>query len=112
MRGPIACPVFCIVGARIYSAERGMYVDWAHSVFDGPSLVRDFTKWDNTPLTLEDFGNAAVRAYKFAMTPPGGPVVLQVDMTLQENPIPERHAAADPRPAEIDAAGRGSSRCR
>ena len=81
-------PVFCIVGARIYSAERGMYVDWAHSVFDGPSLVRDFTKWDNTPLTLEDFGNAAVRAYKFAMTPPGGPVVLQVDMTLQENPIP------------------------
>jgi len=81
-------PVFCIVGARIYSAERRMYVDWAHSVFDGPSLVRDFTKWDNTPLTLEDFGNAAVRAYKFAMTPPYGPVVLQTDMTLQENPLP------------------------
>lgn len=81
-------PVFCIVGARIYSAERGRYVDWAHSVFDGPSLVRDFTKWDNTPLTLEDFGNAAVRAYKFAMTPPYGPVLLQVDMTLQENPMP------------------------
>ena len=81
-------PVFCIVGARVYSAERGMYVDWVHSVFDGPSLVRDFTKWDNTPLTLEDFGNAAVRAYKFAMTPPCGPVVLQADMTLQENPIP------------------------
>ncbi len=81
-------PVFCIVGARVYSAERHIYVDWAHSVFDGPSLVRDFTKWDNTPLTLEDFGNAAVRGYKFAMTPPYGPVVLQTDMTLQENPIP------------------------
>jgi thiamine pyrophosphate-dependent acetolactate synthase large subunit-like protein len=81
-------PVICLVGARVYSAERGIYVDWAHSVFDGPSLVRDFTKWDNTPLTLEDFGNATVRAYKFATTPPAGPVVLQVDMTLQENPVP------------------------
>ncbi len=81
-------PVICLVGARVYSAERGIYVDWVHSVFDGPSLVRDFTKWDNTPLTLEDFGDATVRAYKFATTPPAGPVVLQVDMTLQENPIP------------------------
>jgi thiamine pyrophosphate-dependent acetolactate synthase large subunit-like protein len=81
-------PVICMVGARVYSAERGIYVDWVHSVFDGPSLVRDFTKWDNTPLTLEDFGNATVRAYKFATTPPAGPVVLQVDMTLQENPVP------------------------
>lgn len=81
-------PVICLVGARVYSAERGIYVDWVHSAFDGASLVRDFTKWDNTPLTLEDFGNATVRAYKFATTPPAGPVVLQVDMTLQENPIP------------------------
>ena len=81
-------PVVCLAGARVYSAERGIYVDWDHSVFDGPALVRDFTKWDNTPLTLEDFGNTAVRAYKFATTPPAGPVVLQVDMTLQENPLP------------------------
>lgn len=81
-------PLVCLVGARIYSAERGIYVDWDHAVFDGPSLVRDFTKWDETPLTLQDFGNATVRAYKFATTPPAGPVVLQVDMTLQENPIP------------------------
>ncbi len=81
-------PVVCLVGARIYSAERSIYVDWDHSVFDGPSLVRDFTKWDETPLTLEDFGSAAVRAYKFATTPPAGPIVLQVDMTLQENPHP------------------------
>ncbi len=81
-------PIFCMVGARIYSAERGGYVDWAHAAFDDPALVREFTKWDNTPLTLEDFGNAAVRAYKFAMTPPYGPVLLAVDMTLQENPMP------------------------
>ncbi|MDE3114853.1 MAG: thiamine pyrophosphate-binding protein [Pseudomonadota bacterium] len=89
-------PVVCLVGARVYSAERGIYVDWDHSVFDGPALVRDFTKWDNTPLTLEDFGNATVRGYKFATTPPAGPVVLQVDMTLQENPLPGDRAPPIP----------------
>ena len=30
-----------------------------------------------------------MRAYKIAMTPPYGPVVLSIDKYLQENPIPE-----------------------
>ena len=41
-------PVFCIVGAMLYAGERGGSVGWEHSVFDGPALVRDFTKWDDT----------------------------------------------------------------
>ncbi|MGH9617586.1 MAG: thiamine pyrophosphate-binding protein [Acidobacteriaceae bacterium] len=81
-------PVFCIVGAMLYGKERGGSVGWEHSVFDGPALVRDFTKWDDTPLSFEDFAEAAVRAYTFAVTPPGGPVVLAVDEKFQENPIP------------------------
>src|SRR6202044_1716325 len=44
-------PVFAIVGAQLDASERGGYVDWAHSVFDGPALVRDFTKWDGTPIS-------------------------------------------------------------
>jgi len=31
-------PVFAIVGAQLDAAKRGGYVDWAHSVFDGPAL--------------------------------------------------------------------------
>lgn len=94
-------PVFCIVGAMLYPEERGGSVGWAHSVFDGPALVRDFTKWDDTPLSLDDFANAAVRAYQFAVTPPAGPVVIAADENLQENPIPGGRAPALPRIPEI-----------
>ncbi len=80
-------PVFAIVGAILDARSRHSYVDWQHSVFDGPALVRDFTKWDETPLSLPHFAESATRAYKFAMTPPWGPTVLAVDQDLQENEI-------------------------
>jgi acetolactate synthase I/II/III large subunit len=80
-------PVFAIVGAQMDAAKRRSYVDWAHSVFDGPGLVRDFTKFDDTPLSLPHFAESANRAHKFSMTPPYGPVVLAVDQNLQEDPI-------------------------
>jgi len=80
-------PVFAIVGAQLDAAKRRSYVDWAHSVFDGPALVRDFTKFDDTPISLSHFAESANRAYKFSMTPPYGPVLLAVDQNLQEDPI-------------------------
>jgi acetolactate synthase-1/2/3 large subunit len=80
-------PVFAIVGAILDAKDRHGYVDWQHSVFDGPALVRDFTKWDDTPISLSHFAESATRAYKFAMTPPWGPTVLAVDQELQENEI-------------------------
>jgi len=85
--GRTASPVFAIVGAQLDAARRRSYVDWAHSVFDGPALVRDFTKFDDTPISLSHFAESANRAYKFSMTPPYGPVLLAVDQNLQEDPI-------------------------
>jgi acetolactate synthase I/II/III large subunit len=87
-------PVFAIVGAQMDAAKRRSYVDWQHSVFDGPALVRDFTKFDDTPLSLSHFAESANRAYKFSMTPPYGPIVLAVDQNLQEDPI-EKGAVAN-----------------
>ena len=52
-------------------------------------MVRDYTKWDDLPISLQHFAESAVRAYKIAMTPPGGPVLLVADSELQENPIRE-----------------------
>jgi len=80
-------PVFAIVGAILDAKDRHGYVDWQHSVFDGPALVRDFTKWDDTPLSLSHFAESALRAYKFSMTPPWGPTVLAVDQELQEGAV-------------------------
>jgi thiamine pyrophosphate-dependent acetolactate synthase large subunit-like protein len=50
-------------------------------------MIRDFTKWDDLPISLTHFAESAVRAYKIAMTPPTLPVVLVADGELQENPI-------------------------
>ncbi len=80
-------PVFLILGNIIDATKRVPGVEWAHSVQDAASLVRDFTKWDDLPLSLEHFAESAVRAYKVAMTPPMMPVVLVADAELQENPI-------------------------
>ena len=50
-------------------------------------MVRDYTKWDDMPVSLPHFAESAVRAYKIAMTPPMLPVVLVADSDLQEKPV-------------------------
>jgi acetolactate synthase-1/2/3 large subunit len=50
-------------------------------------MVRDYTKWDDSPISLTQFGSSAVRAYKTMMTPPMGPVVIVADAVLQEEPV-------------------------
>ena len=80
-------PVYVIFGNIANATNRRPGVEWAHSVQDGASLVRDFTKWDDAPTSLTHFAESAVRAYKIAMTPPMSPIVLVADGDLQEDPI-------------------------
>ena len=80
-------PVYVILGNIIDATKRVPGVEWAHSVQDAAAMVRDFTKWDDLPISLTHFAESAVRAYKIAMTPPTLPVVLVADGELQENPI-------------------------
>ena len=80
-------PVYIIVGNTLDATERRPGVEWAHSVQDASSLVRDFSKWDDTPVSLDHFAESAVRAYKIAMTTPMGPVLLVADSELQERPL-------------------------
>jgi acetolactate synthase I/II/III large subunit len=80
-------PVYIIVGNTLDAAERRPGVEWAHSVQDAASLVRDFSKWDDTPISLEHFAESAVRAYKLATDVPMGPVLLVADSELQERPL-------------------------
>jgi len=80
-------PVYVIFGNLAKAETRRPGVEWAHSVQDGASLVRDFVKWDDAPASLTHFAESAVRAYKIAMTPPMSPVVLVADGDLQEDAI-------------------------
>jgi len=82
-------PVYIVLGNILDANFRRSVVEWTHSVQDAASMVRDYTKWDDAPVSLAHFAASAVRAYKIAMTPAMGPVVLVADATLQEEPIPE-----------------------
>jgi acetolactate synthase I/II/III large subunit len=80
-------PVYIIAGNSIDATQRRPGVEWDHSVQDAAALVRDFTKWDDLPISLQHFAESAVRAYKIAMTPPMMPVLIVADGGLQEDPI-------------------------
>ena len=63
-------PVIIMGGTDLDAANRPPGVPTTHSGQDINALVRDFTKWDDTPVSLAHFAQSFVRAYKFAMTRP------------------------------------------
>ena len=101
-------PVYILVGNTIDENERRPGVEWFHSAQDVAAMVRDFTKWDDTPISLNHFADSAMRAYKIAMTLPRMPVVLAVDSTLQENPVPQGKGPQIPK-LTLDAHPQGDS---
>jgi acetolactate synthase-1/2/3 large subunit len=84
-----AIPVYIVLGNTLDATMRQPGFEWLHSVQDAAAMVRDYVKWDDTPASLQHFGESAVRAYKIAMTPPYGPVVIVADTELQERPVPD-----------------------
>ena len=96
-------PVYVILGNYNDAAVR-RGAEWYHGVQDAAAMVRDFTKWDDTPWSLTHFAESAVRAYQVAVTPPMAPVVLVLDGILQERgvartehlPIPKLTIPAPP----------------
>src|SRR5215471_16357099 len=83
-------PVIIVGGNDLDAAHRPPGVPTIHSAQDINALVRDFTKWDDTPVSLAHFAQSFVRAYKYAMTPPYEPVILALDAELQETSVQER----------------------
>lgn len=80
-------PIYMITSAALDCTRRGGAV-WDHSGTDTPGMVRDYVKWDDTPGSLRHFAESATRAYKYAMTPPYGPILLALDTNMQEDEIP------------------------
>src|SRR2546425_9248662 len=80
-------PVYIVIGNVADGPWRRSDVEWTHAVQDAALIVRDYTKWDDSPISLTQFAESAVRAYKIATTPPMGPVVVVADAVLQEEPV-------------------------
>jgi thiamine pyrophosphate-dependent acetolactate synthase large subunit-like protein len=90
-------PVFLMVGNMLDATKRRPGVEWVHSGQDLAAMVRDYVKWDDTPVSLEHFAESAVRGYKIAMTPPTMPVLLIADGELQESPVENGNAMRVPK---------------
>jgi thiamine pyrophosphate-dependent acetolactate synthase large subunit-like protein len=62
----------------------GPAFEWYHCVQDPAALLRDFTKWDDQPASLQHFAESVMRGYKIATSPPMAPVVIAADGYFQE----------------------------
>jgi acetolactate synthase I/II/III large subunit len=80
-------PVICIGGNDLDASYRAPGVPTYHSAQDINAIVRDYTKWDDQPVSLQHFAQSFVRAYKIAMTPPHEPVMIALDLGLQQEPV-------------------------
>lgn len=83
-------PAIVILGNETDAVARRSFVEWTHSAQDAAAIIRDYTKWDDNPASLQHFAESFVRAYKIAMTPPMGPVAIIASGKLQEEPIEEK----------------------
>lgn len=91
-------PLIMIGGNDLDASKRPPGVPTVHSAQDINALVRDFTKWDDQPVSLQHFSQSFVRAYKYAMTPPYGPVMIALDAGVQQASIkPEEKDLYTPR---------------
>src|SRR3984893_11639072 len=82
-------PVLIMGGNDLDAAHRPPGVPTFHSAQDINAIVRDYTKWDDTPVSPQHFAQSFVRMYKIATTPPYGPVMMSLDGGLQTEPIRE-----------------------
>ena len=80
-------PLMLFAGNGIDATTRRPGVETIHSAQDPAALVREFVKWDDQPASLQHFAESTVRAYKYSMTAPMEPVMICLDMDLQEDDI-------------------------
>ena len=64
---------------------RANATEWRHSAQDPAAFVRDFTKWDDQPISLQGISrNRWCADISWRSTPPMAPVCISTDFDLQE----------------------------
>jgi acetolactate synthase-1/2/3 large subunit len=104
-------PVF-IVGATgpLDETKRRPKIDWIHSAQSQGAAIREYTKWDYQPTTIDGVPESFARAYSVMMTEPRGPVYMCYDAWLQEKkldhdvPLPPATFQTVPSPLAPDPA--------
>ncbi|SLN64423.1 Acetolactate synthase isozyme 3 large subunit [Roseivivax jejudonensis] len=102
-------PVF-ILGATgpMDESKRRPRSDWHHTAQSQGDAVRNFTKFDYQPHTIDGVPDSFMRAYSAMVTEPAGPTYLCYDAMLQETPLttevtlPDASMQAAPSPMAAD----------
>jgi acetolactate synthase-1/2/3 large subunit len=81
-------PIVIIAGNTEDEGQRRPNADWQHSAHDQGIMVRDMTKWDDQPYSMQGFSESMVRAYDIATTVPRAPVLIVASGELMENELP------------------------
>jgi benzoylformate decarboxylase/acetolactate synthase-1/2/3 large subunit len=71
------------------AAKRRPWIDWIHTAQVQANQVRDYTKWDDQPASLEAVPESLIRAAQISDTAPRGPVYICFDTEIQEQPVPQ-----------------------
>lgn len=81
-------PIF-IIGATgpMDETKRRPKIDWIHTAQSQGAAVRDYTKWDYQPSTIDGVPESFARAYSVMMTEPQGPIYMCYDAWLQEKKL-------------------------
>ena len=80
-----------IIGATgpLDAARRRPWIDWIHTSADQGALIRQYVKWDDQPASVEAALDSLAQAYSITRAAPSGPAYVCLDVTLQEQPLPE-----------------------
>jgi len=93
--------------------ERRPWIDWIHSTSDMGAQIRDYTKWDDTPMSVPAAFESILRGHQLTSTQPCAPVYICLDAGVQEKKLDEQpefpdltryRAAEAPAPSEEQVA--------
>lgn len=107
-------PVLILGGTGAWdAAKRRPWIEWIHTCSDQGGLIRNYTKWDNQPGSVDAATEALLRAAQIAQTAPRGPTYVNLDVSIQEArleglpPLPDVTRYAPPQatrpPADVVA---------
>lgn len=88
-----------VLGATgpVDAAKRRPWIEWIHTAQDQGAIVRGYVKWDAQPASPAAAREALLRGAWLAKTAPQGPVYINLDAGLQEEPLAEPLPEIDPR---------------
>jgi len=78
-----------IIGATgpVDAARRRPWIDWIHTSADQGALIRQYSKWDDQPASVEAALDSLARAYSITREAPSAPAYVCLDVSLQEQSL-------------------------